>query len=627
MKYFKLSILAVVAVLGFAFTSCEDDNEYTPAQTPVGAYFTEDAAQTVDLTADGTTFDVKVMRSGETAAATYPISATCELGGQPSTLFTIPTSVAFEAGKNEANITISYDGSKLVEGDLYTFSITVEGEKQFAYGSNSVVFVAGIPEPYSEWEEFESGYGTYKFGGLAFSGAVPELPVMIRTSLINPDVQQVAAAWINGQVLYIDYTPSTGVCRVEPTYVGVDYSDGSKVYIADYASMLEFFGEPSETIAEFADDSYYDKVLGTFVLHVAYFMEDGRWFGDGYEYLQMAGFDLAGTLEYNGFYVSANGENIDALLTATVGSEATSARVAISAEMGADALAEAIAADQVEYVKVKSGESEVRIPLKKSGKQTAVILTYVGSEPRVYSSIEFTYAGGAEPQSWEPVGTGYIYDAWLTGRYKYGAEGQYTYMDLPWAFEVQENVETPGVYRLMDVWFKEDCPIVLNELNKNTKSTNIIIDMTNPQCVKLPLQYSGVTWDFNGETVDVYICNNAALGNASGMSDEEIIESGYSSVLEDGIVEILPACFSWQGDPASQDIYYWNDTDPALFYFEFLDSSGNTPVRVKKDSAVSYNLFSEVDLIKAQLGGFKRIPHFSNDNYAPKANKPYRFTR
>ena len=88
MKLFKSSILAAIALVGFSFTACDDDNEYVPGEQSQGVYFAAIPGNAIALDKDGELFEVTVCRQGGSAANTYSITA--EYNDE---IFTVPSTV------------------------------------------------------------------------------------------------------------------------------------------------------------------------------------------------------------------------------------------------------------------------------------------------------------------------------------------------------------------------------------------------------------------------------------------------------------------------------------------------------------------------------------------------------
>ena len=93
MKINKIFLLAEMALTGFGFASCSDDDSYSPGK-PAGSnnvYFVDEAHQVLDLTA---TADAG-------SALTVPLKQL-----QVASVFTVPATVEFAAGQTEVEVPI-----------------------------------------------------------------------------------------------------------------------------------------------------------------------------------------------------------------------------------------------------------------------------------------------------------------------------------------------------------------------------------------------------------------------------------------------------------------------------------------------------------------------------------------
>ena len=101
MKINKIFLLAAMALTGFGFASCSDDDSYSPGK-PAGSnnvYFVDEAHQVLDLTA--TSFNIKVGRADAGSALTVPLKQL-----QVASVFTVPATVEFAAGQTEVEVPI-----------------------------------------------------------------------------------------------------------------------------------------------------------------------------------------------------------------------------------------------------------------------------------------------------------------------------------------------------------------------------------------------------------------------------------------------------------------------------------------------------------------------------------------
>ena len=122
MKFLKkIAYMLTLTGMAFGLAACSnDDVEYEPAAPVEGAqvYFSTNNISSVNATIETTSFEVVVMRGGNTEeAVNVPIKAVVsvpEVEGEeaestdPASLFTIPTVAKFAAGRQNWNHLLKY---------------------------------------------------------------------------------------------------------------------------------------------------------------------------------------------------------------------------------------------------------------------------------------------------------------------------------------------------------------------------------------------------------------------------------------------------------------------------------------------------------------------------------------
>lgn len=138
--------ILLLAVTTLTLGSCTDEYEYTPAQLPTGSqvFFSNELPTRDTLSASETSFDVPICRMDSTEALDVEISLE---GGNG--IFSIPSSVSFEAGQAETRIPVSYNKDMIVAEQDYPLTISVKNaDITTPYGYPSYSFTALIPETY-----------------------------------------------------------------------------------------------------------------------------------------------------------------------------------------------------------------------------------------------------------------------------------------------------------------------------------------------------------------------------------------------------------------------------------------------------------------------------------------------
>ena len=162
MKFLKkIAYMLTLAGMAFGLAACSnDDVEYEPAAPVEGAqvYFSTNNISSVNATMETTSFEVVVMRGGNTEeAVNVPIKAVVsvpEVEGEeadstnPASLFTIPTVAKFAAGKDTVKLTVDIDRENLEDGQTYTIALTLNDLSVVTpYGNSSLTVSVVVPQP------------------------------------------------------------------------------------------------------------------------------------------------------------------------------------------------------------------------------------------------------------------------------------------------------------------------------------------------------------------------------------------------------------------------------------------------------------------------------------------------
>lgn len=156
-KFFKSTYVLLMGLLGLGLASCTDEYEYHGATAEgMEVYFSNELKSQIELVDGQNSFTIPVNRVNATEAATIPLTFTPGEGN----IYNVPTSVTFEAGQKEANITVTYDAAEFKYGNYVggTIAIAEDGYKT-VYGSSTYTFKAGIT-PFKEM----AGFGYYRDG-------------------------------------------------------------------------------------------------------------------------------------------------------------------------------------------------------------------------------------------------------------------------------------------------------------------------------------------------------------------------------------------------------------------------------------------------------------------------------
>lgn len=544
----NLYSLFLVLMAMAAFTACSsDDNDYQWASVPAGdqVYFSKDLPTQQALSKKASSFTIPVNRVKTDAATTVNIALTSE-----DNFLTAPSSVQFAAGQASADLVISYDPEALVYDEFKeaSLAITTEGVTT-PYGAATYNFTAGALSPFAS-----IGKGTFEETYLwGFTASVT-----ITQNQENPNVFRIygiSSAIENGGDTspYMEIT----VCKPGDTFRGVTVTQNDLVYFADYntgyhhssydADIMIY--HPSKFTAGSDENTWlHSRVLayqedgtpGQIQLGPRYYMDGvGGWNqsqNDGVIIITFPGFqpkDYTATMAAQGVFTDLAG-NVFAQAIAELGADATNVKaVVIEADADPEAVADAIVAGELEAYDVEAGGIiNVPIPEGLSGKLqiVLVVIDENGAAKTICSSAFEYYGGAASP--WQSLGIGLYTDDFFPSLYNVDP--------TTWEVEIEENTETPGLYRMIYP-YGESFPYNDPGDWDTSSMYNIEIHAEDPEGVYIPLQNIGVDW---GKGMFA-IASWGGYCLATGDSFDELKAEGYLGTLVDGVIT-LPV-FETQG--------------------------------------------------------------------------------
>lgn len=323
-KSFIISgLCAVTAVM----VGCTDSVNYTPSapdQTQ-GVYFPTSESTNFSLANGQSEITMKLFRTNVDEAIVVPV------GNNASSEFTVPSTVAFAAGQDAAEMTIGVDFDAIQANKTYAFQLQVAPQYASTYGVTDVL-VQVIYAPWTEWERLggKDEFGVYTYNN-PFVGGDEEAAVYMRTSLDDPDLIQYrvgdyevegipeddqTALTLLGYMPYnqiIEYNKSTGYITVPVTDCVTTY-DGSAINCGDVytfgtqikPSFIE--GIDPERVKKLAGE--YDDETGVIAMNMVYWNAALSYnSGNKYEYLQLPGFTQYSVgVTLNGKYTSQAGD-------------------------------------------------------------------------------------------------------------------------------------------------------------------------------------------------------------------------------------------------------------------------------------------------------------------------------
>ena len=135
------------------------------------------------------------------------------------------------------------------------------------------------------------------------------------------------------------------------------------------------------------------------------------------------------------------------------------------------------------------------------------------------------------------------------------------YSNMSWPVEIQEKEDQPGLYRLINPYTVEACPLLKDNFTKDG-NTFILIDATDPDAVLIAPQRSGFNGYAQGVAKDYYIGNLTGYLNAVenwSVTDLKQYLPQRLDKMADGIITITHPEFGFN---ANTDFgYNWTDIE------------------------------------------------------------------
>lgn len=537
-KYIESVMLMLIGMVAFSACSNSNDGDYQWA-TASGeqVYFSNTLPSKTDISFDQSSFTIQVNRVKADEAITVPLTLEEATG-----IFTAPASVAFAAGSKTADVVISYDPTKL-EYDNYISGTLSIADAQFVtpYGSSSYKFSAGVPSPYVS-------IGTGTFAEDFYFGFTSKVEIMQNQE--NPNIFRIYGAYnsVDGgtQSEYLELTvlqPGQKLYGVEITMEGLVYWPGYNTgyHHSNYDADIKIY-HPSEFQAYGAEENWVlSRVLayqedgvtpGQIQLAPCYYMDGvGGWAAysqntEGMVIITFPGYtpkDYALSIDYKGGFFNESGQNY-ASVDVTMGDDVTSVKLAVVEGGNVDAAVAGVIDGTIESQTITENGA-VNVPNNNAGFCSIVAVAFDGDEAVSTAYAKFyTEAGG--PQ-WKSLGVGaYTEDCLLPNYIK-----NYDSDPLTYAVEIQENVNKPGLYRMVDPYgsafpYNEDGDWDASQL------WYVIIDATDPDGVFIPEQRTGLNWgdgEFSIQSLGSYYMD-------AGYPFATVKNAGYMGTLADGVI-------------------------------------------------------------------------------------------
>ena len=513
-KSFIYTMLLTVGVM-LGITACSSDNNWQPGSVSgQQVFFSNNLGSSYEISPTENSFSVQVSRYDKSGALNVPLTVTMNEGS----IFNVPTSVSFADGQDVANLVISYNPADIVYGKYDTITVVLnDAAVTTPYGISTYKFTAGV----TEWVKLK-GSGLYRddFIGSLWNVGNQVWDVDIYESAITPGRYKVATPyspdygfrksklWSNEEEI-LEYWKNTGNCDMiidatDPDFVYFQYFDSGLLDLPDegmlgMTSYVWYWlrnGNDLESIKA-ARPSYFGKLKDnviTFETPKTLLMtmngeNELKWYGNANGMLAIAlpggvFSDYSASVTYEGIFTNPAGE-VFAMGSLKLGPDATNVKgIVMPANVDANAVADAIAAGELEAADVAAGSFQLPISEEMSGKLQIIIAVIDGEDVKTVATAEFEYyGGGANP--WKSLGQGYFVDDMILPLFSYDPE--------PYPVDIEESTSTPGLYRLVKMY-----SAVAADFGVASGTGDVLVHAENPNGVYIPLQPLELTLGSNG---------------------------------------------------------------------------------------------------------------------------------
>lgn len=530
-KTIKNTFIALAAILGLTLTACTDKYEYQAATASGQQVYFDNVASKVSLSKDATTFNVQVLRIAADEAITIALTSTDESG-----IFTIPSSVSFAAGEKTATVTIGYNPDVLEYDDFKPITLTLaDADNTTPYGDAQISFAAGIPSPFVT-------IGKAKFMDSFMFDDETYFDVVLQQNEINPDIYRLVNPYdeilVEGGYTagYVNKGPSeylTFQLRHAGEEVGGAILTRNNLvtfepFRTGYYNSSYDSGDADGEVWGFhvSDEMFHASwhVEGAYLKnYVAAYQEDGTpgqinlapWYyipgAGGWNHSQddkqieilFPGFtpaDYSAEIVYSGIFTDVAG-SVFAVANLTLGADAETVKaVVVDGSADAAAVADAIAAGELEATDVAAGSIQVPIPEDMAGKLQVVVVVLDGENVKTVVAAKFEYYGGGN-NPWQSLGIGYYTDDYIVSYY--GEEDEngnfIPYEPETYQVEIEESTETPGIYRIKNAY----APLVVL-FGETGGEKDITIHAEDPAGVYILNQETGVDFGKGEFSIESY---------------------------------------------------------------------------------------------------------------------------
>ena len=563
MKFYKILSTALLFPALMAISSCEEKiADYTPAEPATGTqvYFEGAVNTNFVVSAVDTVFTIKLSRVQKDSVANIALKAEAVLSAADTintdsvktailNKFAFPSVVTFAADSSSTTIVCVAKADQMEYDKTYTVKLSIANpEDATLYGLSSVTLNVTCPAP---WKSLGMG----KILDAWMYDAETYFDVEIQQNELEPKVFRVVnpydemlekggyhnGAYQEGPDKYFEFAimPAGSTYRdfvLDKEYVV--YGDvRTGYYIPDYAS--EVYAIHPARAGKGVENWTYNVVMayqenglpGEVSMAPWYYMFGvGGWDKSGSQQISILfpGYvkaDYSSALEYAGLFTKPDG-SMFAVGNLTLGADAAEVKaIVMPADADAAAVADAIAAGELEAFDVEAGRIEVPFNAEELGGSNFQIVTVVLFEGAVKSvaAASFEYYGSGNSNPWQSLGTGlYTDDVLLPMFYENGTPATYE-------VEILEHSENPGLYRIMNPYAKSVHPA--GDDDYAPEGMYIEVNATDAEGVYIQQQSLGMDWGYG----EMQLVSNGARYLAAYEYDV-VKGAGYLGKVTEGVI-------------------------------------------------------------------------------------------
>ena len=535
-----LSIALLLPALS-VFVSCSEEQDgYVPAPQEKGAqvYFNSDNASSFTVTDVQNTFELSLGRVDTAETASYDLKVVADEATLP--LFNIPGAVAFEEGEAFAKIACTANTTEMEYDKTYTVKVCVANAQDATlYGMDTLTISVTCPAP---WKSL----GKAKFAENFLDGSGTYYDVEIQQNELAPNTFRLVEPYaeILGDIAvdkYLEFSilpegyDFDGMILDAEYVVFKDYNTGqwNSNYAEDIYALHPYrFGRtPDKWTYNVVLDYQENGLPGEVSLAPLYYLfnEGGGWDKTTANTISILfpGYvkaDYSASVDFAGIFTAKDGA-VYATGNLALGADASDVKaIVMPADADAAAVADAIAAGELETVDVEAGRIEVPFNAEELGGNNFQIIVVVLADGAVKSvaSTSFEYfGGGANP--WESLGTGFYTDDVLVPLFYEGGT------PVTYEVEILEHTENPGLYRIMNPYAKSVHP--LGDDDYAPEGMYIEVNATDAEGVYIQQQSLGMDWGYG----EMQLVTNGARYLASNPF-ETVKGAGYLGKVAEGVI-------------------------------------------------------------------------------------------